>query len=65
MHPGRFPVNLNRAGKWELLRVPGLGPVTVSRILDMRCKGRRIRDLSQIGRVGKRLARASDFLSFG
>jgi predicted DNA-binding helix-hairpin-helix protein len=65
MHPERFPVNLNRAGKWDLLRVPGLGPVTVSRILDMRRKGRRIRSLSQIGRMGKRLARASDFLCFG
>jgi predicted DNA-binding helix-hairpin-helix protein len=64
-HPERFPVNLNRAGKWDLLRVPGLGPVTVSRILDMRREGRRIRDLSQLGTKGKRLARALDFVCFG
>ncbi|OGV52972.1 MAG: hypothetical protein A2X49_10835 [Lentisphaerae bacterium GWF2_52_8] len=35
-HPAFFPVNLNTADREALLRVPGLGPVSVSRILEMR-----------------------------
>ncbi|MBN1576591.1 MAG: radical SAM protein [Chitinispirillaceae bacterium] len=39
-HPGYFPVNVNRADKYELLRVPGIGPRNVTKILDMRRRGR-------------------------
>jgi predicted DNA-binding helix-hairpin-helix protein len=63
-HPERFPVDVNRASKGELLRVPGLGPVTVRRILAHRKEGGRLRSLRDIGRVGKRLARAEPYLRF-
>ena len=53
-HPERFPVNVNRADKAELLRVPGLGPVSVKRILDARRNGLRIRSLESIGVRGAR-----------
>jgi predicted DNA-binding helix-hairpin-helix protein len=35
-HPEYFPVNVNRAGKYELLRVPGIGPRSADKIVTMR-----------------------------
>ena len=40
LHPDRFPVEINRASRSELLRVPGLGPVSVRRILKARKNGK-------------------------
>jgi predicted DNA-binding helix-hairpin-helix protein len=62
-HPERFPVNTNRASKLDLLRVPGLGPVTVKRILQRRKEGR-IRCIEDVGKVGVRLAKAGKYLVF-
>jgi predicted DNA-binding helix-hairpin-helix protein len=62
-HPERFPLNVNRASKFELLRVPGLGPVTVERILQRR-KEARISRLEDVGNVGLRLGKASRYLAF-
>ena len=62
-HPEFFPVNANRASRLSLLRVPGLGPVTVKRILQRR-KQAGIKSIEDIGKVGVRLAKASDYLSF-
>lgn len=39
-HPEFFPVNINRADKFTLLRVPGIGPFSARRILAMRREGR-------------------------
>ncbi len=63
-HPEFFPLDINRADRYELLRVPGLGPVSVKRILDARKKGGKVRRLDQIGRMGKRLATAQEYLKF-
>ena len=62
-HPEAFPVNVNCASKFELLRVPGLGPVTVKRILERR-RISRIRYIEDVGKVGVRLKKASKYLSF-
>jgi predicted DNA-binding helix-hairpin-helix protein len=62
-HPERFPVNINRASRWELLRVPGLGPVTIKRILQQR-KAARISRIEDIGKVGVRLRKATEYLVF-
>ncbi len=62
-HPEFFPVNVNRAEKFSLLRVPGLGPVTIKRILELR-KKRRIRCIEDVGKVGLRLEKAGKFLAF-
>ena len=62
-HPEAFPVNVNRASRLELLRVPGLGPVTVNRIIDQREAGR-IRAIEEIGKVRGRLAKANAYLAF-
>jgi predicted DNA-binding helix-hairpin-helix protein len=64
-HPDRFPVDVNRAEREELLRVPGLGPVTVDRILNIRTNGGRVWSLDSLGRSGKRLAQAARYLKFG
>jgi predicted DNA-binding helix-hairpin-helix protein len=62
-HPEAFPVNVNYADKFELLRVPGLGPVTVNRIIERRRFGR-LQVLSDIGKVGLLLQKASRYLVF-
>ncbi|NLH42831.1 MAG: radical SAM protein [Planctomycetes bacterium] len=62
-HPEFFPVHVNKASQRELLRVPGLGPVTVQRILELR-RTQRVQGLEQLGRVGARLEKARPFLVF-
>jgi predicted DNA-binding helix-hairpin-helix protein len=63
-HPEKFPVNINQADRFELLRVPGLGPLTVRKIVSLRAQGGRIGSLEQLGRVGKRLTVAQAFVRF-
>ena len=57
-HPERFPVEVNRASREELLRVPGIGPRSASRIVRLRRRGkfRHLSDLRKIGVVVKRAA---------
>ncbi|MHC4750954.1 MAG: helix-hairpin-helix domain-containing protein, partial [Planctomycetota bacterium] len=62
-HPEFFPVNINRASRFSLLRVPGLGPVTVKQILEKR-KQSRIKSIEDVGKVGVRLAKAKKYLTF-
>jgi predicted DNA-binding helix-hairpin-helix protein len=62
-HPEFFPVNINRASRFSLLRVPGLGPVTVKRILQQR-KQSRISSIRDVGNVGVRLEKAEKYLIF-
>jgi predicted DNA-binding helix-hairpin-helix protein len=53
-HLAEAPVELNRADEHELLRVPGLGPVGVKRVLQARRQGR-LRELHNL-RHGRRPA---------
>jgi len=62
-HPEVFPVDVNSAPRGSLLRVPGLGPVTVKRILERR-KSRRLSGIEDVGKVGVRLAKASEYVRF-
>ncbi|MHC4640570.1 MAG: radical SAM protein [Planctomycetota bacterium] len=62
-HPEFFPVDANRAAKFSLLRVPGLGPVTVRRILERR-KQANLRRIEDVGKVGVRLQKAGKYLAF-
>jgi predicted DNA-binding helix-hairpin-helix protein len=57
-HPELFPVEVNLARREELLRVPGLGPRSVGRILQWRRQGtlRELGDLAKAGAVSKRAA---------
>jgi predicted DNA-binding helix-hairpin-helix protein len=62
-HPEYFPVDVNKASKYELMRVPGLGQVTVERILEQR-KTSRIRTIDNIGKTTKLLTKANQYLVF-
>jgi predicted DNA-binding helix-hairpin-helix protein len=62
-HPEFFPININRADKFTLLRVPGLGPRTVKTILQCRKTGR-VNRLQDIMRRGKLLNRANSYITY-
>lgn len=64
-HPEFFPLDINRASRSELLRVPGFGPVTVNSVLRLRCNGAKIRSLEDLGRPGKRFFKAQPYVKFG
>jgi predicted DNA-binding helix-hairpin-helix protein len=63
-HPEFFPVNVNRAAKEELLRVPGLGEVAVNRIFERRVNGHRLSRIENLGKPGKLLRKASHYISY-
>ena len=60
-HPESFPIEINRAERRQLLRIPGIGPRAADRILAARRQGT-LRDLSQIGRLGVDTRRAAPFV---
>jgi len=61
-HPGFFPVNVNQATRWQLLRVPGIGPLSAKRILSAR-RQRHITDIEDLPRLNVRSRRARSFLT--
>jgi predicted DNA-binding helix-hairpin-helix protein len=62
-HPEFFPVNVNTAKRYELLRVPGLGPVAVDRILERR----KLAKLSSYDDIifSKKTLKSAKYLDFG
>jgi comEA protein len=67
--PPLEPVNINTAGSEELQKVPGIGPVTAEKILNMRkLRGpfRSVNELRAIKGIGpKRLAKMKPYLTVG
>jgi len=63
-HPEFFPVNINKDSAFRLLRVPGLGQVTIERILALRKSGVRLRSLDTLGRQGRLFKKAQEYLAF-
>jgi len=63
-HPEFFPVNINKDDARRLLRVPGFGEVMVSRILTLRQNRIKIRSIDALGRQGKLLKKAQEYLAF-
>jgi predicted DNA-binding helix-hairpin-helix protein len=61
-HPERFPVEITRAGREELLRVPGIGPVAARRIVAERA-GAALRGLADLRGLGVVTTRAAGFLT--
>jgi predicted DNA-binding helix-hairpin-helix protein len=61
-HPERFPVELNTASPEQILRVPGLGPLSVARILRLR-RIHPFRELEHLRSLGTQAARARDFVT--
>jgi predicted DNA-binding helix-hairpin-helix protein len=64
-HPEFFPLDINRASRCELLRVPGFGPVTVNKVLNLRNNGAKIRSIEALGSPDKRLFKAQPYVKFG
>jgi predicted DNA-binding helix-hairpin-helix protein len=61
-HPERFPVELNTAAPEQLLRVPGIGPVSVQRILRLR-RIHPFRELEHLRSLGTQAGKARDFVT--
>lgn len=55
------PVEVNRADREVLLRVPGIGPKGADRLLEAR-QERRLRDLGELRRLGIAVERAAPFI---
>ncbi len=63
LHPEFFPVYVNRAEKSELLRVPGLGPISAARILKAR-QYRKLRVMDDLRYFGVRARQAACYVAF-
>jgi predicted DNA-binding helix-hairpin-helix protein len=62
VRPGRYPVEVNKAAKEELLRVPGIGKRSAARILSLRRQGR-ITDIQELKNLGVVVKRARPFIT--
>jgi len=60
-HLKQHPIEINRASREELLRIPGIGPKSVKIILSAR-RERRLRDLSVLGKMGILAQRAAPYI---
>jgi predicted DNA-binding helix-hairpin-helix protein len=60
-HPEFFPIEVNRASREQLLRIPGIGPRGAGRILQLR-KQRRFHELDDLRAAGVVSARAAPFI---
>ena len=60
-HPERFPVEINRADRHTLIRVPGIGPVSARRIVRLRRQGR-FHELTELKPMGVVVTRAAPFI---
>lgn len=58
------PININKANRNELLRIPGIGPKSAEAILAARRSGQRIRlhDLGDLHKIGVNARRAAPFI---
>jgi len=63
-HPEFFPVDVSRAERWQLLRVPGIGPVGADRIVQARRAGR-IDSIESLSRLGVKTSVAERFVTLG
>ncbi|MBU4201487.1 MAG: radical SAM protein [Verrucomicrobia bacterium] len=63
LHPEFYPIKVNQADRETLLRVPGLGLLTVARLLDRRREGR-LNDLQGMNLRGHRLQKALAHIRF-
>ncbi len=60
-HPEFFPIELNRASREQLLRIPGIGPLSANRILRAR-RVSKLLSIEQLSRIGADAKRAAPFV---
>jgi len=58
----RGPTDVNSASYEELIRVPGLGPLSARRIMDLRAAGHAVKSRSQLASIGVAVKRADPFI---
>ena len=61
-HPERYPIEVNTAGRADLLRIPGIGPQSAERILTMRRVHHTLRSASDLKEIGAVVNRALPFV---
>ncbi len=61
-HLDRFPIELNHAAPEELLRIPGIGPVSAARIINLRPHAL-FKTLEALKQTGAATNRARDFIT--
>lgn len=57
-----FPLKLNESSFDELIRIPGIGKISASRIITLRKHGVKISKLEELGRLGVAVKRAEPFI---
>jgi len=62
-HPEFFPIEINTAAPEQLLRIPGLGPLSIKRIVRLRMVGR-LREPAHLAVLGAAAQRVVDFVTF-
>ena len=60
-HPERFPIEVNRAPLDDLLRIPGIGPISARAILQARRQSR-LSSLGDLRRLGARADQAAPYV---
>jgi predicted DNA-binding helix-hairpin-helix protein len=63
-HLAGDPLEINRADRKDLLRVPGIGPLGASRLLGERARGNMFKDPGQLDRLGIHAERALPYILF-
>lgn len=63
-HPEAFPVEVNTATRVQLLRVPGIGPVSAGNIIKLR-RGAGLASTEDVKRTGAVIRRAEPFILIG
>lgn len=60
-HPERFPLDIQRADRQELMRVPGLGPKSVQRLVELR-RAHTFTTINELKKLGADAERAAPFI---
>ncbi|HOU76381.1 MAG TPA: helix-hairpin-helix domain-containing protein [Candidatus Dojkabacteria bacterium] len=63
LHPDLFPININTAKFNDLIRIPGIGPVSARKIIQFR-KWRKLKDIHDIQKARIQWHKASTYLYF-
>ncbi|MFX0183096.1 MAG: putative DNA modification/repair radical SAM protein [Candidatus Hodarchaeota archaeon] len=58
-----FPLDINKASRKELLRVPGIGEVSSRRIINLRKVNRKVNNYNDLKRLGVVVKRAKSFIT--
>jgi len=61
-HPENFPLEINSASKEQLLRVPGIGRISVERIINLR-RDKKFSSLDELRKIGVVVNKARNFIT--